>query len=168
MFVTHSVKEEKLQCWHLRLTRSPLWWKDEPASWRGQHQSFHESEHRPSSPRDIINCHNSSLINKVLKRRCGWRLGYISAWFVLWDTIRSRTRQGSNCCSGIQSHSLAGWFVTAMFVLTARLSARRQQEFQQASAELFVTKQIVTNLQDKYRIARPPCFNPSFFCLLFR
>ncbi len=38
--------------------------------------------------------------------------------------------------------------------------------FQQA--ELFVTKQIVTNLRDKYRIARPPCFNLSFFCLLFR
>lgn len=33
--------------------------------------------------------------------------------------------------------------------------------FQQA--ELFVTKQIVTNLWDKYRIARPPCFNLSFF-----
>lgn len=38
--------------------------------------------------------------------------------------------------------------------------------FQQA--ELFVTKQIVTNLRDKYRITRPPCFNPSLFCLLFQ
>lgn len=148
------------------MTRFPVWWKDEPTSWRGQHQSFHESERSSSSPGDIINCHNSSLMNKVTKRHCGWRPGYISAWFMQWDSARSRTSQRSNCCSGIRSRSLAGWFVTAMLMLAARLSARWQREFQQAA--LFVTKQIVTNLQDKYRIARPPCFNPSFFCLLFR
>lgn len=33
--------------------------------------------------------------------------------------------------------------------------------FQQA--HLFVTKQIVTNLWDKYRIAHPPCFNLPIF-----
>lgn len=112
MFVTHSVKEEKLQRWHVRLTRSPPWWKDQPAPWRGQHQSFHESERSRSSPRDIINCHNSSLINKVLKRRCGWRPGYISAWFVRRDTIRSRTRvKGQTVAVGFRAAaSQAGLF----------------------------------------------------------
>lgn len=166
MYVTHSVKKEKQQCWHLRMARSRLWWKDEPTSWQDQHQSLHESERSRSSPRDIINCQNLSLINKVVKRRCGWRPGYMSAWFMQWDAARSRTSQRSNCCSGIQSHSLAGWFVTATIMLAARLSARWQRDFQRA--ELFVTKQIVTNLRDKYRITQPPCFKPSFFCLLFR
>lgn len=54
----------------------------------------------------------------------------------------------------------------APLAVAAWLSARWQWDFNRQ--ELFVTKQIVTNLWDKYRIARPPCFNLSFFCLLFR
>lgn len=111
----------------------PTLMKGQACSWQGQHQSFHESVCSRTPPWDIINCHNSSLINKFMKRHFGWSPGYISACIMRRDTTRSRTSQRSNCCSGIQSHSLGGWFVTASLTVPARLSARWQQDFSRLS-----------------------------------
>lgn len=146
------------------MTRSPLWWKDEPSSWQAQHQSFQESERSRSSPRDIINCHNPSLINKFMKRHCGWRPGYISACFMRWDTARSRTGQRSNCCSGIQSHSLGGWFVTALLAVAARLSARWQRDFSRLSylSQNKLLQICETNIEKRARHVLIPHF--SVFC----
>lgn len=148
--------------------------KNEPGPWQGWHQSFHESECSHSSPREIINCHISPLINKIMKTVLSAVEGSATYQRALCDEsprapgpVKGQTAAVGCRAGGSQADSD---LLQPSHESSSRSSCLTLSEmtagFQQA--ELFVTKQIVTNLWDKYRITRPPCFNPSFFCLLFR
>ncbi len=148
--------------------------KERAQSWQGRHQSLHPSESSHSSQRKIVNCHISLLINENVKTvpctvdgtdiyqdaLCDESPGAPGP--VKGQTAAVGCRAGDSQADGDllqpshESSSRCGCLTLS------KMTAGFQQ------AELFVTKQIVTNLWDKYRIARPPCFNLSFFCLLFR
>lgn len=164
------------QHWHSTVTHPPLWEtkKSHPNPWQGRHQSFHVPERSRSSPREIINGHISQLINENMKTVPSAADGSDIHQHALCDEspdapgpVKGQTA-AVGCGAGdspADSDLLQPSHESASRSGCLTLS-KTTAGFQQA--ELFVTKQIVTNLRDKHRIARPPCFNLSFFCLLFR
>lgn len=180
--------------WHIHSKRLSLCWSSADTQQWHIHHTERKKKERMSSivdrqhishficpsavahhwEREIVNCHISSLINENMKTVLSSVDGsgiYQHALCVespgAPGPVKGQTA-AVGCGAGDSqadsdllqpSHESAS---RSSCLTLSKMTAGFQQ------AELFVTKQIVTNLWDKYRIARPPCFNLSFFCLLFR
>lgn len=116
--------------------------KNERNPWQARHQSFHLSTCGHLSPRKIINCHISLLINGKKYENCPicrrWSR-YTSPCFMWRVTGCSWTSQRSSCCSRMQRRRGPGRVICysphmkAPLAVAAWLSARWQRDFNRQS-----------------------------------